>query len=159
MQAVNDKRGRLHQFYLPPVLPYVPTPTPSLPLTIPPPSASAASSPIHIIGYLPTDDDIDESHCISWSDVWSLRAALLSLSASSSSPPPRHLFFLHGAPITAEEEPMVTFLTAAHLEQHYSGSYHDVLYPEGIPLSTVAEWAEGCGGVWAVLSCGSAAVV
>ena len=126
VQAVNDKRGRLHLPYSPPVLSYIPAPLPSLPLAIPASSTSAPSSPIHIIGYLPTDDDNDESHRISWPDVWALRTALLSLSTSSTSPPPRHLFFLYKAPITVEEQPMVTFLTAPHLEQHYSGSYHDV---------------------------------
>ena len=79
-----------------------------------------------MIGYIPTDDDTDESHSVSWPDVWQLHHALLDLTASSPTPPPPFLFFLHGAPITAAEEPFVVFLTASHVEQHYSGSYTDL---------------------------------
>ena len=140
LHAVNQKRDRLQLMPLmqpayAPVLPYIPSsPPPSAPSPTPTilPSSTSSSSPsspdrpIHVIAYLPSDDDADDSHFISWSDVWALRSALLSAASRSSSPPPLYLFFLHGAPITSDEEPLVTFLTASHLEQHHSGSYHDL---------------------------------
>ena len=138
VHAVNQKRDRLQLMPLmqpaySPVLPYIhssPSPLPSAPsptpALFPSPPSCLPQRHIHVIAYLPTDDDVDDCHCISWPDVWALRSALLSASSRSSSPPPPYLFFLHGAPITAEEEPLVTFLTASHLEQHHSGSYHDL---------------------------------
>ena len=122
VKVVTAKRDRLHA----PVLPYIPSPSP--PSAIPPlrPSSSSDEPHVHVIGYLQSDDDSNDAHTISWPDVWALRSALLSCSHARASPPLPYLFFLHGAPITGEEEPLVTFLTAAHLEQHYSGSYHDL---------------------------------
>ena len=129
LSAVHRKRDRLHA----PVVPFfssaLPAPHSSCNLAsliTPVDSASSGRPPIHVIGYIPTDDDTDESHSVSWPDVWQLHHALLDLTASSPTPPSPYLFFLHGAPITAAEEPFVVFLTASHLEQHYSGSYTDL---------------------------------
>ena len=135
LSAVHRKRDRLHA----PVVPFFSSAPPAphtacnlasllTPAAFTPPadSASSAAPAIHVIGYIPTDDDADESHSVSWPDVWRLHAALLDAAASSPEPPPPYLFFLHGAPITAAEEPFVVFLTASHLEQHYSGSYTDL---------------------------------
>ena len=133
LSAVHRKRDRLHA----PVVPFFSS-APAAPhsacnlASLISPSASTSSAAastapaIHVIGYIPTDDDTDESHSVSWPDVWQLHHALLDLTASSPTPPPPYLFFLHGAPITAAEEPFVVFLTASHLEQHYSGSYTDL---------------------------------
>ena len=132
LSAVHRKRDRLHA----PVVPFfssAPAAHSACSLASPIlPASSSLSAPsctdptIHVIGYIPTDDDTDETHSVSWPDVWQLHHALLDLTASSPTPPSPYLFFLHGAPITAAEEPFVVFLTASHLEQHYSGSYTDL---------------------------------
>ena len=130
LSAVHRKRDRLHA----PVVPFFSSAPPAphsscnlASLITPVASSSSSASPaIHVIGYIPTDDDTDESHSVSWPDVWQLHHALLDLTASSPTPVAPYLFFLHGAPITAAEEPFVVFLTASHLEQHYSGSYTDL---------------------------------